>query len=586
MRATLWGIAIGVIAACLCALPAVEGAQQTAPAAKAASAKAEVVGYRIAGVVVDAATGTPVPGAELFITEAAAELQVTSDEQGRFVFAGLEPGKYAVTATAPGFVREAFNEHRGYSTAMAVGPGLDSEHMSFRLHRQAVVTGTVTDELGEPVRKAQVWLFVEDRLTGKTAVRMTWQTQTDDLGTYRFPHLQAGKYFVAVSARPWYAQSQLLQQQTALNLQAQGSEGDGGSQPMVGRSLPELAALKTDRELDVVYPTTFYPGVSDEHEAGEVVLATGQTEQADVRLQAVPAAHLLLTNLPKRDKDNPGVGIGAMEKMFGAFSTGLPVVVGEVAPGVYEVAGVPPGRVSLNVSENRGGEWQNRTIHADARDGDSIDAGAAGLGGTVSGKVILAEGNATGVQGNVFLTSPESQTTSRNLQKDGSFSMAGVEAGTYEVQVNLQPGAPDDYVESVTGTGAKVDGQSVKVESTGDAQLVIRMGRGLGQIKGVVKGDGKPEAGVMVLLVPAEPGSREYVERRARMDQSDSDGTFTLGRVLPGKYVLMAIEDGWELDWENEEVLRPYKEKGQSIEVGAHEVKSVEVGAEKRVGSQ
>jgi hypothetical protein len=52
----------------------------------------------------------------------------------------------------------------------------------------------------------------------------------------------------------------------------------------------------------------------------------------------------------------------------------------------------------------------------------------------------------------------------------------------------------------------------------------------------------------MVLLVPAAGD----IGREARVDQSDSDGTFTLPRTRPGKYVLMAIEDGWDLEWADE----------------------------------
>jgi hypothetical protein len=68
------------------------------------------------------------------------------------------------------------------------------------------------------------------------------------------------------------------------------------------------------------------------------------------------------------------------------------------------------------------------------------------------------------------------------------------------------------------------------------------MGSQLSQVTGLVQVEGKPTAGVMVLIVPE---SGENLEEDSRRDQSDSDGTFTLANILPGKYVLMAIEDGW-----------------------------------------
>lgn len=50
----------------------------------------------------------------------------------------------------------------------------------------------------------------------------------------------------------------------------------------------------------------------------------------------------------------------------------------------------------------------------------------------------------------------------------------------------------------------------------------------------------------MILLVP-ESG-QDTAENR-RIDQSDTDGTFHLGSIIPGKYLLLAVQNGWDLDW-------------------------------------
>lgn len=538
--------------------------------------------YRIAGVVVDAETGAAIAGAEISIAEESTELAVKADEEGRFVFEGMEPGKYVVASVATGYVQERYRQHGPYSTAMAVGPGLDSEHMLFPLHRQAVITGTVTDERGEPVRRAQVMVFGEQRGGGKRVVQMMFQTQTDDLGAYRFARLAAGKYYVAVMARPWYAQNGFTQT-TSLG---ENDVPDGASRPLqMGQVI-----LKTDAKLDVVYPTSFYPGVTDEQSAGELVVSAGETTQADIRLQAVPGMHVRVTNVPASNAENgESFSIGATQSLFGLSSTGLPVVTAQVVPGVYELAGLPPGAVTLMLNENRKGDWENRTIHANLSDGESVDARATGATGNVTGR-ITAEGSGTALRGEVILSRKDGQGVSRKLQKDGSFSFEGVETGTYEVSVNLN-GDGASYVERLVATGAKVNGQELTVEEPGEVRLTVQMGRGFGQVKGVVKAEGsgvetqgKPEGGAMVLLVPASGGN---LERDVRMDQSDSDGTFTLGRILPGKYILLAIEDGWDLDWTDAAVLAPYRDKGQTIEIGANEVKNVvvEAGKKKTVAS-
>jgi len=558
-------VAICTLLCGLAAVPAPCAQRVTKPAAPPDSVR-----YRIGGVIVDASEETPLAGAELSITTPEVEMKVTSDEEGRFVFDGLELGKYAVTASAPGYVTESYNEHRGYSTAMAVGDGLDSEHMLFRLHRQAVITGTVTDERGEAVRNAQVLLFVEERTAGKESVRMTGTKQTDDLGAYRFAHLRAGKYFVAVSARPWYAQ-------TGLRDWAEPEPGtvEGGLLVAFSRLIP----LKTDSQLDVVYPATFYPGVTDEHSAGELVLSPGDTQEADVRLHAVPSVHMRVTNLPPEQPRQPSISFGAAQKIFSFGGSGVPVTTGQVAPGVYEVAGLPPGDLTLTLQDSGSGQHEMRTIRANAADGESIDARGTGLTASVSGKVLGTDVAAAKMQANVVLIGKQGWTYSSKLEKDGLFSFPGVDADTYQVQVHA---STDEYVKEVSATGAKASAEEVTIEGTDDVQLVIRMARGHGQVKGVVKAEGKLQAGAMVLLVPAsDTVSGETLGRHARMDQSDSDGTFTLGGIFPGKYVLMAIEDGWDLDWQDPEVLRPYREKGQPLEIAAGDVKKLTVEQQK-----
>src|SRR5271169_1953116 len=125
--------------------------------------------YRISGVVVDAGTGVPVGHAEVSISGGTEETKTTAGDDGRFVFQDLEPGKYPLFATAQGYVRQGYNQHGGFQTAIAVGSELDSGHVIFPLHRQVIITGRVSDEHGEAVRQAQVMLFGTESTGGRHA---------------------------------------------------------------------------------------------------------------------------------------------------------------------------------------------------------------------------------------------------------------------------------------------------------------------------------------------------------------------------------------------------------------------------------
>jgi hypothetical protein len=68
----------------------------------------------------------------------------------------------------------------------------------------------------------------------------------------------------------------------------------------------------------------------------------------------------------------------------------------------------------------------------------------------------------------------------------------------------------------------------------------------------------------MVVLVPKNMAAWPALIRR---DQSDSDGSFSLRDVIPGSYTVVAIEDGWNLDWARPEVIGRYLRSGIAVTV-------------------
>jgi hypothetical protein len=525
-------------------------------AATCAGAQQSQRGYRIAGVVVDSATGAPVPHATVSVFQDAEETQSTSGEDGRFAFSGLAAAKYPLSATAHGYVREGYQQHGAYTTGIAVGDGLDSEHLVFRLHRQAVITGRVTDEFGEPLRQAQIILLSFDSGTGSRTPSDQGRTATDDLGEYRFPHLLPGKYYVAVSAHPWYAQTEL---NSATNSAESGFSANGRS------SKPNVNPL-----LDVVYPVTFSPNATEGRTAEELILVAGETKQADILVQAVPAVHLHLTNLST--DENAQINFSARESLFGSLYEAVNTVSGQISPGEYEVAGLPPGDIALEVMQNGSQSRTSRTIRTNLRGSDSLAVAGSGATANVTGRVILHDQDESPEQGQVSLRNENNQNASTALQQDGTFSLSAVQSDTYKIFVNFPDG--EEFIEKLSATGATTHGREVTISGAGDVQLLITAGQAEGELTGVAKLDGKPTSGVMVLLVPE---TDENLEENSHLDQSDSDGTFALAEIPPGKYKLMAIEDGWELERTNWSALQPYLEKGQPLEFSANEKKKVVV---------
>jgi hypothetical protein len=515
--------------------------------------------YRIAGIIVDATTNTPIPHAELSITNTdnTDDAQTFSASDGLFIFQNVPPGKYPLSAFAPGYIHEGFNQHGSLLTAIAVGTGTDSEHIIFRLHRQAILTGHVTDERGEPVRHAQVVLFASETPGSHPTTSFRFSTASNDLGEYRFAALPSGKYFVTVTAHPWYAQTRFIYASESPNqVMATGRR--------MGSAMAPNIQQNGDPSLDVAYPVTFYPNVTDPHAASEITLASGDKFDANIQLQPVPAVHLHITNLSADPLSNPQAS--ASQKLFGSSAYSVDVVSGQIAPGEMEITGLPPGELSLQVGQTINGAWLSHSINAHVSSNETLDAAGSTATANVSGNVVLPSGEAITLGGNVMLQSDEGQNASAPFHREGTFSFGPLQEGTYHVSVTLQErgGGFDYFVDSLSATGAKTSDKDLTISTSGDVQFTVNVARGFAQVTGVANLDGKPIAGALILLVPA---SGKSLEDESRVDQSDSDGTFTLSHIRPGKYLALALDNAWDLDRTNWSALTPYLPKAQSIDL-------------------
>jgi hypothetical protein len=85
-------------------------------------------------------------------------------------------------------------------------------------------------------------------------------------------------------------------------------------------------------------------------------------------------------------------------------------------------------------------------------------------------------------------------------------------------------------------------------------------------VEGTAVREGKPMAGAMIVLAPVDELDNPDLFRR---DQSDLDGTFALMGVPAGRYIVVAIDDGWKLEWGKPEILTRFLLKGMPVAVPA-----------------
>ena len=514
---------------------------------QAAPARTRAATYQISGKVVDSHTGATLARCSVQIADVRFRSQsrtTLSGDDGSFAFDGLALGKYSLTAQRRGYLEQSYEEHEQYSTAIAVGPGLVSEDLIFRLVAEAVIAGTITDEAGEPVRGAQVRLFEDQDSNGIRTTQPRQTVTTDDRGMYEIAELRPGAYFLVVTARPWYSQ------------RLQRANFDGGTQ---------------NQALDLAYPTTFYPGVADQESAAPIPIKGGERLEANLTLAAQPAMRLhIAANL---GAPHQGLSLMLSQSIFGQTEV-LPTQIDVHPDGSADVEGVLPGHYDVTLNRFTPGQGRSDPRHFDADvTGGTVelseDMSTAEI--TVTGKVVSPSGKLPRTAGILLRTPRARRQEYAPLGDAGEFSI-GVQPGTYEVVGNID----GMYIASVKASGAQLAGRMLTVKADDTPKLEIIAGSGQGEIEGVAARGDKPASAVMVLLAPEDAKNNQILFRR---DQSDSDGSFDLQDIIPGHYRLLAIEKGWELEWANPAVLATFLAKSIPIEVkaGDHLKQTVEV---------
>jgi len=162
-------------------------------------------GVELSGRVTEAATGAPLAGAAVEVrvygirppedVPGEAPLPhpppVLTGPSGAFRFAGLPPGNFQILVTRPQF--------QSWAEGFESEPGKKTVEIS--LARLGVVTGTVADADGQPLRGVSLALFRTPVTNGRrTLVPYLSNIATDDHGHYRLADVEPGNYLLEAAA--------------------------------------------------------------------------------------------------------------------------------------------------------------------------------------------------------------------------------------------------------------------------------------------------------------------------------------------------------------------------------------------------
>jgi hypothetical protein len=360
----------------------------------------------VSGIVYDAATGRPLPGAIVTLGRLDGGTPIprsVTDSKGRFIFRQLEPSdQYYLGARRFGYEYTRYGwsgPNQSLATAdiarIAVSKDQWIPDIRIPLWQLGSISGRVLDERGEPLVGVAVRVFSHALVSGQRQLLGGELATTDDLGRYHVTGLQPGTYSVAVLS----VQTTVLQ---AINespiMQPVGQLADSGVS--VGRGIISTPTIDVDGKHRLVitnfatppppssegnraYPLTFYPGVSTPVDATPIEIAWGSTQTAiDVHVRPVAAVRVSGRLVTPAGEPAPQLLLRLMAAGMERLGFGTEVATTPVEPdGSFTFLNVPSGRYTLlaqaTVTEFSSGSTSRRVPEASGFVGASASVGSA-----------------------------------------------------------------------------------------------------------------------------------------------------------------------------------------------------------------
>ncbi|MEO5897342.1 MAG: carboxypeptidase-like regulatory domain-containing protein [Vicinamibacterales bacterium] len=549
----------------------------------------------VSGTIVMAGTGQPARKTRVSLSgsELNGSRSTTTDDQGRFSFTALPAGRYGLSANKPGHLSVTYGQRRpglqGTQIQLSDGQKFQAQ---LQIPRGSVITGTVTDENGEPTPNTQVRAMRYVTQNGRRTLQSTASGSTDDRGIYRMFGLQPGEYVVCATplntAMTAVDQMQAEVQGLRQALEAAGRTGQTGVAAIQDRlaSVESAAGQQSNEETTAGYAPVCYPGTTSAASATAVPVGIAEERyNIDFQLQLVPMARVEGTVINSVGAQLQGIQVTLLDATQNTPSIGQNnsaradsegrFRINGVAPGQYrltaraQIGGPPqrgggpggPGNFGVNGGRGAGPQnsrpeaitvWGYADVVVDGRNVQNVTL-ALQNGMSVAGQVTF-EGAGTPptdlTRMRVTVTSAEPGPMSSNgaarLDASGRFIVPSLPPGRYRISTG---GANGWFVESAIVGGQDALDFPFEVKPNQNLTgVAITMTDRQTEISGTVTDDqSQPAADYTLVVFPADSRFWNGSMRRIRTIRPGTDGRYTSRNLPPGEYrigTVLEVEPG------------------------------------------
>ena len=482
-------------------------------------------------------------------------ISVVTDNNGRFQFKGVDPGRYHLSVNRVGFVSQEYGQKKpdDPGALLTLRPGQEVKDLLFRLIPSAVIAGKILDEDGEPLPDVVVSALRQGYLEGKRSLATETTGQTDDLGEYRLFGLPPGRYFVSAVFPQWGRFSR-------------GEDSEDAQPSQQG------------------YARMYYPGTPDAAKATPITIKAGEEIPSVEILMRQVLVYRIRGHVYNQITHKAGTQTSILllpRTKTHEWTFGEQRSLVQKQDGSFEVSDVLPGSYVLTAMWFDEGKVHTARVPLDVSNAD-VEGIALTIapGVDINGRIIW-EGTPSLEQDELFVM-PESLemtfgfASNSRVAPGNTFALKGVSDGVYLARVWGQ--GKDCYVKDVQYAGASAleDGFTVKGAVAGTLEITISS-RGARVQGSVADSDGLPAAGIHVVLVPDQSHRAQY--RLYKTQTTDQYGHFEMRGIAPGDYKVFSWEDAESGAWEDPEFLRPFEEKGERITLQDGEQKTLNLNA-------
>ena len=470
-----------------------------------------------------------------------------TDAAGKFRIENIEPGVYRVQNRKAGYVPsrtvQGFSPHW---LKLAAAESL--KDLRYALLPQAVVTGRVLDDEGEPVQGVTVSCMRPLSRRGFPRMYSGGQAQTNDRGEYRVVGLESGKYYVQANI-----QRMMLT----------------GAAPV---------STTTAGEHNTALLSTYYPNALDSAHATRVEARPGlEISSQDITLRREKVFNVSGTALDV-DGSPAKQSIVTLVQDDEVFANEVITGSGVDEKGKFTLGDVRPGRYTLALSREDGQSHRSTQSSITVGDAD-LTRVLLQLPPTLEAKGMIALEGADKKDFDFKIwvnASPADWSpfggAGCQAKPDGSFTLSQLTPGRYTVNANIANG----YVQSIQVGSEDVFGKEVDAATLAVAGIRIVLRLDAAKVAGSVEIPEDRKAHVnapTVVFVPADARLRSG--GRFMTIELDQTNRFDLQGVRPGDYLAFAFEDFEYGAFEEPEVFAAVESQATKVTLGRNESKEL-----------